>query len=88
MDSTGVVLDSNSVGFTKIQFPGGVVHLLQLATMRHRLRLEIRGMRFSGRSTSAILKDLLGLPKSWKRERVLDTLERTISSIESELGIG
>ena len=43
-----------------------------LLSMRGRIQLEVKGMRCTGRSTTAIAKDKFGLPITWRKVQVLE----------------
>ena len=57
------------------------IQMYRIATLRTAVRLEIRGIRATskGRSASAIAKELLGLPRSTKRQDVLDALNQILA---------
>jgi hypothetical protein len=40
---------------------GNDVHKVRIVALKHRMRLEMRGLKFRGRSTYAILKSEFGL---------------------------
>ena len=46
----------------------------RLATIRAAVKLEALGMTRSGKSATSIAKEILGLPKSTKRETVIHAL--------------
>ena len=58
------------------------IEFVRLCARRGALRLEIRGLRRSGRSAYAICKEVYGLKGS--REKVLDQLNKMIEDIQGK----
>lgn len=60
------------------------IGLYRLMTMKARMKMEVKGMSFSGRSTSAMLKDEFG----WKgnKKKILEQLEALIEEKKQERG--
>jgi len=58
-----------------------------LLSMRGRIQLEVKGMRCTGRSTTAIAKDKFALPKSWKKVQVLEFVEALVKLHKGEVGV-
>jgi hypothetical protein len=48
------------------------IEYFALCSMKGRIKIEMSGMRFKGRSTTAIAKDRFGLPKNWRKAQVLE----------------
>lgn len=57
---------------------GHEVPRVSLLVIRKRLEIEAKGVRFKGRSTLAIAKDMLGLPKGTPRRRVMERVDYLI----------
>lgn len=61
------------------------IRFFQLVSMRGRLKLEMRGMRFKpveGMTTATAVKKMFGLPKSCRNEKALARLEEEIESMK------
>lgn len=54
------------------------IALFRLATLRMGIRLEMAGMKKSGRSCTAIARQMLGLGKTVKHAKVLEAIEEAI----------
>lgn len=54
------------------------IALFRLMTLRQGIRLEMLGMKKSGRSCTAIARQMLGLGKTVKHAKVLQAIEKAI----------
>lgn len=74
-----------------ISLPSGeklMTNLPQIAVWVSAVRLETKGMTVGrGRSTSAMLKEALQMPKSTRRAALLDTLENIQQQAKEAYGI-
>jgi hypothetical protein len=61
------------------------IKIMQLAALRSRVKLEVLGMKCSGRSATAIAKDLFGLKRSLKAVEVLAVLDYAMSKVDEQL---
>lgn len=59
------------------------IRFFQLLSMKGRLKLEMKGMRFKGRTTTAAaIKKMLGLPKGCRNQKAMDALEQEIDAMK------
>lgn len=59
------------------------IQFFRLLSLRGRLKLEMKGMRFRGRSTTAAaIKKMFGLPKGCANQKALDRIEQEIESMK------
>lgn len=61
------------------------VRFFQLVSLRGRLKLEMKGMRFRpvrGLTTASVVKQMFGLPKSCRNAKALARLEEEIESMK------
>lgn len=56
----------------------------RLITIRSGVRLEALGMKKSGKSCTAIAKEMLGYPRNTKREEILQALTALIDSFKTK----
>ena len=54
------------------------IALYRLMTLRQGIKLEMLGMKKSGRSCTAIARQMLGLGRTVKHEKVLQAIEKAI----------
>ena len=54
-----------------------------LLSMRGRIKMEIAGIRFRGRPTTAIARDRYNLPKGTSRAKVLEHVESVIEKAKA-----
>lgn len=54
------------------------IALYRLMTLRQGIKLEMLGMKKSGRSCTAIARQMLGLGKTVKHAKVLQAIEKAI----------
>jgi hypothetical protein len=52
----------------------------RIAALRAAVKLEMLGMRRSGRAATVIARELLGLPRSTRKAQVLAALEATLEA--------
>lgn len=62
---------------TTINTPEGIARF-QLLALRGAVSLEAKGMKRRGRSATVCAKEQLGLPRSAKREEVLQKIEELL----------
>jgi hypothetical protein len=61
------------------------IRFFQLCSMRGRLKLEMKGMRFKpvqGMTTATVVKKMFGLPRSCRNQKALDALEAEIEKMK------
>lgn len=56
------------------------IALYRLMTLRQGIKLEMIGMKRSGRSCTAIARQMLGLGKTVKHAKVLEAIEKAIQA--------
>lgn len=56
------------------------IALYRLMTLRQGIKLEALGMKRSGRSCTAIARQILGLGKTVKHAKVLEAIEKAIQA--------
>lgn len=54
------------------------IALYRLMTLRQGIKLEMLGMKRSGRSCTAIARQMLGMGKTVKHAKVLEAIEKAI----------
>jgi hypothetical protein len=59
------------------------IHMFRLLSLKGRLKLEIRGMKFSIRTGPAV-KKMFGLPKGCSLKKALAALETEIERLQNE----
>lgn len=57
------------------------IEMYRLLVLKRALRLESMGIKRNGRSATVIVKEILGLPKSTKREVVMAKFEEYINGL-------
>jgi hypothetical protein len=63
------------------------IRFFSLLSMRGRLKMEMRGLRFKpvrGQTTATVVKNLFGLPKSCRNEKALARLEEEIVAMKAK----
>lgn len=55
------------------------IEMFRLVTLRAAVKLECLGMKRSGRPATVIARELLGLPKSTRKEQVLAALNEAMA---------
>lgn len=61
------------------------IRMFSLLSMRGRLRLEMKGMRFKpvrGMSTATVVKKMFNLPKGCRNQKALDALNAEIERMK------
>lgn len=61
------------------------IRMFSLLSMRGRLKLEMKGMRFKsvrGMTTASVIKKMFGLPKGCRNQKAMDRLEEEIESMK------
>lgn len=64
-----------------ISTPEGI-HFAQLLALRGAVKLELRGMKRRGRSASVIAKEMFGMSRGARKQKVLDRLDEEINKIK------
>lgn len=60
---------------------------IQIRAQIGAVKLEQKGMTRRGRSMSAMLKDVYGLPKSASYDQVLEKLNEEVAKLDKKLGM-
>jgi len=78
---------SSTHGTTVIDNPDR--ELLRLIGLKHRIRLEAKGLKFKGRSARSMAKELLGYSPRGRipDHRLIGEIQERITKREAELGI-
>lgn len=59
------------------------IQFFRLLSLRGRLKLEMKGLRFKGRTTTAaVIKKMFGLPKGCANQKAMDRIEQEIDSMK------
>lgn len=61
------------------------IRFFQLLSMKGRLKLEMKGMRFKpvrGMTTASVIKKMFGLPKGCRNQKAMDALEAEIDGMK------